>query len=121
LHVYVWPGVLALAIAGYVFWWMRFAGRRQASADQVGGRSSDTRLRPTPRFVLFAVAFLAVFSAASPLYLESTVVLALAGFIARAAAGTLGAVGVSAHASANVLWTARGGFLVTQECISTPL
>ena len=47
--------------------------------------------------------------------------LALAGFIARAAAATLGVVGVSAHAAANVLWTPRGGFLVTQECISTPL
>ena len=48
-------------------------------------------------------------------------VLALAGFIARAAAAILGVVGVSAHAAANVLWTPRGGFLVTQECISTPL
>ena len=48
-------------------------------------------------------------------------VLALAGFIARAAAATLGVVGISAHAAANVLWTPRGGFLVTQECISTPL
>ncbi len=47
--------------------------------------------------------------------------LALAGFVARAAAATLGIVGVSAHAAANVLWTPRGGFLVTQECISTPL
>ncbi len=59
--------------------------------------------------------------AASPLYLESAGVLALAGFIARAAAATLGVAGVSAHAAANVLWTPRGGFLVTQECISTPL
>ena len=30
-------------------------------------------------------------------------------------------MGASAYASANVLWTPRGGFLVTQECISTPL
>ena len=67
------------------------------------------------------VAFLLLFSAASPLYLESPSVLALAGFIARSAAAILGVVGVSAHAAANVLWTPRGGFLVTQECISTPL
>ncbi len=77
--------------------------------------------QPTRRFVFFTLAFLLLFSAASPLYLESTAVLALAGFIARAAAATLGIVGVSAHAVANVLWTPRGGFLVTQECISTPL
>ena len=28
LHVYVWPAVLTLAIAGYVFGWMRLADRR---------------------------------------------------------------------------------------------
>ncbi len=31
LHVYVWPALLTLAIAGYVFSWMRFADRRAAS------------------------------------------------------------------------------------------
>ena len=65
--------------------------------------------------------FLLLFAAASPLYLESSSILSLAGFIARAAAMVLGAVGVSAYSAANVLWTPRGGFLVTQECISTPL
>ena len=45
----------------------------------------------------------------------------LAGFIARSAASILGAAGVTAYAASNVLWTTRGGFLVTQECISTPL
>jgi exosortase/archaeosortase family protein len=123
LHVYVWPGVLTLAIAGYVFGWMLFVDRRRASvetADPVAP-SSGERLQLTRRFVLFTMAFLVLFLATSPLYLESTVVLMLAGFIARAAAVTLGGLGVSAHAAANVLWTPRGGFLVTQECISTPL
>ena len=32
LHVYIWPAVLTLAIAGYVFAWMRLADRRQALA-----------------------------------------------------------------------------------------
>jgi hypothetical protein len=77
--------------------------------------------QPTRRFVVLAVAFLLLFSAASPLYLQSASVFALAGFIARAAAVILGVVGVSAHAAANVLWTPRGGFHGTQECISTPL
>ena len=123
LHVYVWPAVLTLAIAGYVFVWMRLADRRQAAAEQMVavGPVASERPQPTRRFVFFAAAFLLVFSAASPLYLESAGVLAIAGFIARAAAATLGIVGISAHASANVLWTPRGGFLVTQECISTPL
>jgi exosortase/archaeosortase family protein len=123
LHVYVWPAVLTLAIAGYVFGWMRLADRRQAGAENATavGPVASEQPQPTRRFVLFAAGFLLVFSAASPLYLESAGVLAIAGFIARAAAATLGIVDISAHASANVLWTPRGGFLVTQECISTPL
>jgi exosortase/archaeosortase family protein len=124
LHVYVWPAVLTLAIAGYVFGWMRLADRRpSSSSERPASPLATARLAPqlTRRFILFAAAFLLVFLAASPFYLESPIVLALAGFIARAAAVTLGIVGVSAHAAANVLWTPRGGFLVTQECISTPL
>ncbi len=125
LHVYVWPAVLTLAIAGYVFAWMRLADRRRTPDHNArrsrANRCSAARPQPSRRFILFTAAFLLLFTAASPLYLESTGVLALAGFIARAAAATLGLVGVSAHAAANVLWTPRGGFLVTQECISTPL
>ena len=123
LHIYVWPAALTLAIAGYVFGWMRLADRRRAPArgtvavDPCPGR----RLQPTRRFVLLTAIFLIAFTAASPLYLESAGVLALAAFIARTAAAILAGVGVDAHAAANVLWVPRGGFLVTQECISTPL
>ena len=64
---------------------------------------------------------LILFVAASPFYLGSSGVLALATFIARAAALTLATAGVSAHATANVLWVPQGGFLVTEECVSTPI
>ena len=128
LHLYLWPGVLTLAIAGYVFAWMRFADRPRtpdAAVNQadVAVRESAlaVRLQPSRRFVVLSVTFLLLFVAASPLYLSSPVVAALAAFIAASTATTLGLVGVSAHAAANVLWTPRGAFLVTQECISTPL
>jgi exosortase/archaeosortase family protein len=124
LHVYVWPAVLTLAIAGYVFAWMRVADRQQTLDETKSAlREPLLTVRPKPsrRFVVLTIAFLLLFSAASPLYLESPAVLALAGFIARAAAVILGSVGVSAHAAGNVLWIPRGGFAVTQECISTPL
>jgi exosortase/archaeosortase family protein len=141
LHVYVWPAVLVLAIAGYVFAWMRLADRRHTPDEPhaldekalsprepvltvcASSPSATARLAPQPsrRFIVLTAAFLLLFSAASPLYLESASVLALAGFIARAAAATLVLAGLSAHAAANVLWTDRGGFQVTQECISTPL
>jgi len=129
LHLYVWPAVLTLAIAGYVFGWMRFADGRQGVGRR--GRQSVTRdatpgtvspkARVTPRFMALAAAFLLLFTAASPLYLESAGVLAVAAFIARAAAAALHVLGVEARAVANVLWTPRGSFMVTQECISTPL
>jgi exosortase/archaeosortase family protein len=139
LHVQVWPAVLTLAIAGYVFAWMRLADRRPPSPSAPArpappSPSAPARLAPTSRlvparlgpqpsrrFVVLTVAFLIVFSAISPLYLESPTVLALGGFIARAAAAIVGVVSLEAHAADNVFWTARGGFLVTQECISTPL
>jgi exosortase/archaeosortase family protein len=133
LHIYVWPALLTLAIAGYVFAWMRRVDRphlpdprglpnpSSASSDNASISLPRERPKPTRTLVLLTVTFLLLFTAASPLYLESPGVLALAGFIARAAAAILDFAGVSAYAAANVLWTPRGGFLVTQECISTPL
>lgn len=117
LHVYVWPAFIILAIAGYVFTWMRVANTRsQAPAEQrpfTTGRTSA--------FIVWTVIFVALFIATSPMYLESPAVLAVATLIAQAAAALLGMIGLTATASANVLWTSRGGFEVTQECISTPL
>ena len=115
LHFYVWPTVLLLAIAGYVFTWMRVAdGARRTHVLAPGPQ-------PSRRFIALTAAFLILFAATAPIYLESARLLLLAGFIARAAAAILGAAGVTAHAASNVLWTSRGGFLVTQECIATPL
>jgi exosortase/archaeosortase family protein len=144
LHVYLWPALLTLAIAGYVFGWMRLADRPHARDEQGVAREPSPierppstlaprlsppsslatgrrALQPTRRFVVLTVAFLLLFTAASPLYLQSAGILQLAGFIARAAAGILAVVGVDAYAVSNVLWTSRGSFLVTQECVSTPL
>ena len=114
LHIYVWPAALTLAVAGYVFGWMRLA-------DGGKGIGSRSPARRTPRFIFLTAAFLLLFTAASPLYLESAGVLTVAAFIARAAAAALHVFGVEARAAANVLWTSRGGFVVTQECVSTPL
>ncbi len=44
LHVYVWPAVLTLAIAGYVFAWMRLADRRPAQAEPARRRSTSAAL-----------------------------------------------------------------------------
>ena len=114
LHVFVWPAILTLAIAGYVFAWMRAADLRTGVA--VAGVP-----QPSRRFITLTLGFVVVFAVSAPLYLDSSAVLAVAGFIASAAAMLLGWAGITAHATANALWTTAGGFLVTQECVSTPL
>jgi len=45
LHVYVWPALLTLAIAGYVFTWMRLADR--PSAVETHQTSSASPARPS--------------------------------------------------------------------------
>ena len=126
LHVYVWPAVLTLAIAAIVFSWMRLADAREwrgAPAPAAG----PVHVAPLPaglfslRFAIAAAAGLLLFTLAAPLYLASDRLLVVAGWVARAAAGQLRAAGVEATASASLLATPNGGFLVTQECIATPL
>lgn len=115
LHLYVWPAVLALAAAAYVFAWMRVADGAHRAHD--GARAAH----PARRFALLTAVSIAAFAAASPWYLTSTWVLAAASAIASAAAVVLRLVGIAALASGNLLMTARGGFSVTQECVATPL
>jgi exosortase/archaeosortase family protein len=115
LHVYLWPAALTVAIATYVLTWARFVDRR---AEPRGAGDPSVKMR---RFVLLAAIFVLAFVLASPLYLESAVVLALASFVARAAAVVLNSVGVSTVVSGNVLVAGQAAVAVTQECITTPL
>jgi len=125
LHVFVWPAALTLAIAGYVFAWMRLADQphERLLTPGAGSPAVTTRLAlvPSRQFVVLTMVFLLAFVAASPLYLESPGILGMAALVVRGAAAILAGVGVTAHAADNVLWTSRGGFLVSQECITTPL
>ena len=125
LHVYVWPGVLMLTVAGYVFGWMRYADGSSVPTTRRPTRPEDHAGPALPRlprrFIVLTSVLALLFAAAGPLYLDSTVVLAIAAFITRAAATILGILGVASTAAGNVLTTNRGAFLVTQECISTPL
>jgi len=119
LHIYVWPAALTVILAVYAFAWMRFTDERgtRVSADALPPRT----VQLTTRFAVLTLVLVAVYIAASPIYLESSAVLAVAAFVARAAAWVLRHVGVEASATANLLSTPRGGFVVTQECISSPL
>jgi len=124
LHVYVWPAVLTIAIAGLVFGWMRIADRPRFPRnghDPAAASVQQALPIVTLRFALAAAAGLVLFTLASPLYLDNARVLAVAWLVARGSAVLLRAVGVNATAAAGMLMTPNGTFLVTQECIATPL
>lgn len=124
LHLYLWPAVLLLAIAAYVFMWMRVAdsGRRFPDMSRAGsGVNAPSARGVSVRFVWSTAVLVVVFVAISPWYLDSAGLLAVAAFVARGAAFMLRGIGVPAEASANLLSTSRGAFLVTQECVATPL
>lgn len=122
LHLYAWPLLLTLAIAAYVFGWVHFVERFESRSTGPGpAPPSRTSLQPSRRFIGLTLAFVILFAAAAPFHATSPLVLALGGVIAGAVAAMLGGIGVAAQASANMLTTSRGAFLVTEECISTPL
>ena len=114
LHVFVWPTVLTFAIAGYVFWWMQ---RVDAQPRNAIGET----LQPSRRFIALTIALLLIFIAGAPFILQSASVLALAVVVAQSAGLMLNALGLPSQVIANVLLTPGGNFLVTQECIATPL
>lgn len=120
LHVYVWPGLLGLAVAAYVFWWMRAGERPHGHRDRQARELVSVPRIPT-RFVALASVCLVAFYAASPVFFESAALLRVATFVAGAAASFLRAIGVDASASATLLQVPRGSVVVTQECLSTPI
>lgn len=113
LHVYVWPAILVLVAAMFVFAWMRWVER--------GGPTATLRGSQAWRFGLATAALLLLYYAVSPWLYSSDLVLALA----RAAAGGAGRVmqwiGVEAEVTQNRLYTSEGAWVVTQECVATPL
>ncbi len=127
LHLYIWPGALIIVVAAYVFWWMRAADAGGAAVGEPrDAPASAPALEATPpflstRFIVLAAVFLVAFVAASPYYLENGVVLRAAMLVAQVSAMLLRLLGIDATASDAVLRIPQGAFLVTQECLSTPL
>ena len=118
LHIYVWPGVLILATAAYVFAWMNREGR----AAPTGAGSGRIALSgPARRFAVLSVVLVVVYFATAPFFYESVFVDVVARWIAATGGAILAAAGTAVMVSGPVIRTAHGGFLVTQECIFTPL
>ena len=121
LHLQVWPAVLVLATAGYVFAWMRAAvggpADESGEADRAGGAVSPL----ARRFVPWAAVLLVAFALAGPWIARSEALLTAGAWAAGAAAVVLSTAGLAAAASGNVLATSRGAFIVTPECLATAL
>jgi exosortase/archaeosortase family protein len=109
LHLYLWPAGLVVATAGGVFAWMRHADRASAQAWS-----------PSWKFVALALVLLTVSALTAPAYINSAAVYGFGSLIAHAGAMALSIV-AEASATGNVLWTTRGGFSVTGDCVATPL
>ncbi len=117
LHIYIWPGILILATACYVFAWMN----RQGRATPAGGTGGMVLGGAARRFLLLAAALVVVYFATAPFFYESAFVDIVARWIAATGGAILTAAGTATTVSGPVIRTAHGGFRVTQECIFTPL
>jgi len=120
LHLQVWPAILVLAVAGYVFAWMRQALVRAEQPQGIG--DCETALAPlVRRFAPRAAVLLVAFALCGPWIARSDTLLAAGAWLAGAAALVLAAAGLTAAATGNVLATSRGAFIVTPDCLATAL
>ena len=119
LHVYIWPAILILAAAGYVYWWM---SRQGTDTDGgTGGFGAVGMSGAARQFLLLTVLLVVAYFALTPLVYESRMVSILGGWVAVVGGGLLTAAGTTVNVSGALLRTSHGSFLVTQECIFTPL
>ena len=121
LHIYVWPGILILATACYVFAWMNRQGRAAPAGGATGGAGGIVLGAAARRFMLLAAALVVVYFATAPFFYESAFVDVVARWIAATGGAILTAAGTTTAVSGAVILTVHGGFRVTQECIFTPL
>ena len=147
LHLYVWPGILIVVAAAYVYRWMDRQGSRPggpgrppadgaAPAGAPGGAGGSSFAGAVPagalgtlpvlggvtrRFLVLTAVLVAAYFAAAPFFYGSDLVRVLAGWVALTGGAILTAGGTETTVMGAGLFTPHGGFLVTQECVFTPL
>jgi len=109
LHVYVWPALLTAAVLLYVLFWIR------GDARLIAGN------RRWVRFGATALAALLLYAAAAPWVLTSRAFYHAGVWTAAAGGAVLEPLGATVRTTGNVLVTSRGAFMVTQECLFTPV
>jgi exosortase/archaeosortase family protein len=115
LHVYVWPAALVVATLGYVGLWMWHG------SPPAGGVGPEGASRHRTRFVLIVAATVAAYLVAAAWLQQQAFARTWAYAIAEGSRLALGALGVPASSDGGGLVTPRGAFVVTPECVLTPL
>ena len=129
LHLYVWPGILIVVAAAYVYRWMDRQGSRPGGVGgppAAGAAAAVVGALPvlggvTRRFLVLTAVLVAAYFAAAPFFYGSDLVRVLAGWVALTGGAILTAGGTETTVMGAGLFTPHGGFLVTQECVFTPL
>ena len=114
LHLYVLPGLMIAGAAAFVFHWMR-----QSEDLRTGTGSHEAGRRRA--FVVTTGVLVVAYVAASPWLLQSTALQGLAVRMAGVATALLGSVGVDALTGGSTLVVGGRPFLITPECLITPL
>jgi len=112
LHTYIWPGLMIAGSAAFVFGWMWLEQRDRAAIADVG-----RWWRMVGMTALLVVAYVGL----APWLLVSQGLQREAMLLAGAAAAILHACGLDALAGGGTLVVANQSFLVTPECVITPL
>lgn len=118
LHIYVWPTILIIAVSAYVFVWINRHGAPAGVTTSVGAAAPAGL---PLRFLLLAGLFVAAYFALAPSIFQSPLLYAVGGWAATSASAIILSLGGMATVSGNVLTTTHGSFIVTQECLATPL
>ncbi|MFQ5527466.1 MAG: hypothetical protein ACE5GX_14525 [Thermoanaerobaculia bacterium] len=120
LHVYLWPALLIIAAAAYVFHWMGASLSGESKQTRPAAALSFSR-QATFRFLSLLLAFVLAFYALAPWMMRSEAVLGVARWATVAAGAVMRTLGTPATVSGNYLETPNGLWVVTQSCVVTPL
>ena len=121
LHVYLWPAVVIVVTAVFVFYWIGTSPAPPERTQPAAPPRIDLRGPRTLRFLSLVVLLVGLFYLGSRWIFTSSTLLVVAGWSASTAAFLMTALGGTAAVGGNMFQTPYGNWLVTQECIATPL
>ena len=110
-HIDVWPTVLVAAAATWIAVWVRFTDREALPMPSLGTR----------RFLIWSILLLVTYGLAVSVLTDDGTLDRAARGAAHLAAACLTALGLQATVTERVLTVGNLQYLITPECITTPL